>query len=106
MGDLVATGTVTSNVDNTYHSALLQKLPTQCSSFIVALKEQDVNALKYKILGTADGLTWWEEKAETVLAKNGSYSQIISNPWVLLDIQVKASVGGSQGTVKVDIAGG
>lgn len=83
-----------------------QRIPTQAPTVIVTLKEQNVNAIKFKVLGSADGDVWWTEKSETVIGKGAGDFAVVTNPWVFLDVQVKASVGGSQGTVKVDVAGG
>jgi hypothetical protein len=78
----------------------------------VYIKEKNVNAVKYKILGSMDGSVYgYEITSETVIAKNGSVYETpttnakLADPMLYVKVQVKASVGTNQGSVDCYIAG-
>lgn len=104
MGDNLGTKTLTSTDD--YVSILKLQLYSQTKKVLIHLKEGNVNAVKYKILASNDDITYETLLAETVLAKNGSDYQVVDDPWNFIDIQFKASVGASQGSLKVCVSGG
>jgi len=70
---------------------------------LISIKEVDTNAIKYKILATADqydsDAPWHEIVAETTLAKNGSAAHGCAEAYDAIKIQIKASVGSTQGKV-------
>jgi hypothetical protein len=81
------------------------EVPSQITKVLVHLKEQNVNAVKYKILASADDVTYEILKDETSLAKNGSVHETCDDPWRFFDVQIKSAVAGIHGTVKATIAG-
>jgi len=64
---------------------------------LIWLKEENVNAIKYTVFASNDGVTWETVKAETIIAKDGSTWESVSDPWIVVKVLQKASVGGSQG---------
>ena len=77
----------------------------------VFLKENDTNAVHYKVDGTIDGTTWIAIKAETAIAKNGSTELLpsaeskLKDPWLKLRVQIKSQVEATHGNVTVTITG-
>jgi len=72
---------------------------------LVHLKENNTNAIKFKILGSLDAATWETIKTETTLAKDGSVFETFSDPWLYVDVQFMANVADSQGKLTVNISG-
>lgn len=100
---LGSVGPVTTGTD--YASAFKLKVPPQTSKMMVSLKENNTNAIKYKVLVSVDNVTYEEEKSETAVGKNGSASVEIPEAWLYVDIQVKTSVPPNNGKVTVAISG-
>ena len=89
-----------------YASALKLQVPTQMQKVMFHLKENDTNDVKYQVLGSMDDVVYEEAVAEAILAKNGSIKlTAIDEPWPYLDLQIKASVGSSQGKVTAYASG-
>lgn len=97
-----------SSVDTTNDYAdLIQVnlLNLDASKILIWLKEEDTNAIKYKILGSQDDSRWEELKAETIIAKNGSDKESLTDAWLYLKVQHKASVADTQGKTSCIISG-
>ena len=91
---------------NAYVSALKVQVPTQMQKVMLHLKENNVNAVKYRVLGSMDDSVYEEVIAEATLAKNGSIKlDAITDPWPYLDLQIKASVEDAQGSVTAHCSG-
>ncbi len=104
MGDILGTKTQTST--DTYTTILkLGEISANIHTITFSLKEQNVNAVKYKILGSNDDSTYETLQAETVIAKNGSDWQTISEPWRYIDVKIQTSVSPNPGSVKIVAAG-
>lgn len=71
----------------------------------ISIKENNVNALLYKVLGSLDDVTFHELLAETSLAKNGSDYQTIEGAWRYIDVQIKSAVAETHGNATVLISG-
>jgi len=63
--------------------------------------KHSTNALLWKALASNDGSIWHEIQAEATLAANTPAKTTNDEPWDYIDVQVRASVAGSQanGTV-------
>jgi len=103
VGDSLGSKTQTST--NNYASILKIEVPSQITKVLVHLKEQNVNAVKYKILASADDVTYETLKDETSLSKNGSVYETCDDPWRIFDVQIKSAVAGIHGSVKATISG-
>jgi len=99
-------GSVSSKLTtNAYVSALKIQVPRHIGSLLLQLVEENVNAVKFKVLGSNDDDNYETLKAETVLAKNASTYETLTDPWLWVDIQVKASVDDAHGRVTVHVSG-
>lgn len=98
-------GTATATTTNDYANLLEVTLPPNIQKVSIQLKENDVNAIKFKVDGTVDGTNYEAIKAETVLAKNAGIAltpsdtglERLGDPWLKIRIQHKASVADAQG---------
>lgn len=83
------------------------KVPSQIGKLLFYLKEEDTNAVLFKIQGAQDeDFTYAEElKAETSLAKNGSTYETLSEPWLYVRVLHKAAVAGTQGKTTCIVSG-
>lgn len=75
------------------------------STFLVHLKENNTNAIRFKILASVDNVIFETIKGETTLAKDGSFYETFSDPWIYVDVQFKADAAGNQGKLTVNISG-
>jgi len=91
---------------NAYASALTFKVPGQTGKMMVHAKEQNVNAIKWMILGSIDNANWSEEMAEASIGKNGFGVHEITKAWLYVDVQVKSAVAETAGSVSVAVSGG
>ena len=100
-------GSVNSKIStNDYVSALKLGLSSiKYWNFVVHLKEDNTNAIKFKILASIDQVTWETIKAETTLAKDGSVYETLSDAWLYIDVQFKANVADTQGKLTVNVSG-
>lgn len=106
-------GTKTLASTNSYVSLLDVEIPQHVKQVNIQLKENDVNAIKYKIDGTLDGTNYEPIKAETVLAKNASIAIAkedtdmgrLGCPWYKIRVQHKASVADTQGNTTATMFG-
>lgn len=90
-----------------YVSALKLNVPTHIERVIIHIKENNTNAIKYKLLGSVDDTVWEEVVSETVVAKNGSAKlATVTDPWPYLDLQVVDSVAATHGKATVYAFGG
>ena len=98
-----------SNVDTTndYATLISVKVPSQVSKLLIHLKEENTNAILYKIQGAQDvDFSVTEDlEAETTLAKNGSVYETIGEPWLFIRVLHKAAVADSQGKTSCVISG-
>ena len=90
---------------NSYASALKILVPHRITKVLVHLKEENTNAVKVKVLASVDDVVYETIKPETVLAKNGSAYETVTDPWMWLDVQFCASVADAQGKLTVTITG-
>lgn len=74
-------------------------------NILVSIKENNVNAIKYKILGSLDDVTYHELQAETVVTKNGSGYKSFSDAWRFIDVQIASNVAETHGNATVVISG-
>jgi hypothetical protein len=92
-----------------YVSAGVVEIPPQVNRVLIHLKEENTNALKYKILASNEATYSASRvktlKAGTVLAKDGSVYETCSDAWMWIDVQFCANVGSSQGALTVNISG-
>lgn len=100
-------GSATADTTNSYADLIKVKLAQTktLGKFLIWLKENNVNAIKFKILGSQDDTNYEELKAETVLAKNASTFELVAWPWLYVKVQHKADSGGSQGKTTCIISG-
>jgi hypothetical protein len=92
---------------NDYAVLVTVKVLPQTSELLVYLKEEDTNAVLYKIEGAQDEafVDAEELKAETSLAKNGSASKTVNVSWLFVRVLHKAAVAGVQGKTSCIISG-
>jgi hypothetical protein len=83
------------------------KVPPQVNKLLIFLKEENTNAIKYKIQGAQDeNFTYCADlKGETSLAKNGSAYETLTEPWLYVRVQHKAAVAETQGKMTCIISG-
>jgi hypothetical protein len=83
------------------------KVPPQIGKLLIYLKEENTNAVLFKIQGAQDeDFTYAEElKAETSLAKNGSTYETLSEPWLYVRVLHKAAVADTQGKTTCIVSG-
>ena len=92
---------------NTYAS-IVKAENCQSSSIIVSIKENDVNAVTYKVLVSVDGVTYFQlpnSDTEFEVAKNGEDYQTIDGYWRFVDVQIKSTVAGLHGNVNCVVSG-
>ena len=88
-----------------YVSALKVKVPPHIKGLLIHLAEDNVNAVKFKILGSSDDSRYEMLKGDTIIAKNGSTYETLTDAWLWVDIQVKDSVAETHGSVTVNVTG-
>ena len=107
-------GTATAGTTDNYVTLLEITVPPHISKVAVAIKENNVNAIKWKIEGTIDGTNYTEIRAEQTLAKSGYVDGVpsdltnfakLNDPWVKIRFLHKASVGAAQGNTTVTMVG-
>jgi len=92
---------------NNYAAAITVAVPPQISKILIYLKEENTNAILFKIQGAQDeNFTYAEDlKSETTLAKNGSTYETLTEPWLFIRVLHKAASEGSQGKTTCIISG-
>jgi CTP:phosphocholine cytidylyltransferase-like protein len=92
---------------NEYAALITVAVPPQIGSLLLYLKEENTNAIMFKIQGAQDeNFTYYEDlKSETTLAKNGETYETISEPWLFVRVLHKAASEGSQGKTTCIISG-
>jgi len=104
MTDLVASaGPITTG--DAYASALKVRVPAQMSKLMVHIKENNVNDVDWKILGSIDDVIVFEEMGEDAVSQDGSAVHEITKAWIYVDVQVKSAVGDNSGEIAVAISG-
>jgi len=106
-------GSKTGTTTNDYGTLIEASIPPQVKTVSIQLKENNVNAIKYKVDGTIDGSTWEAIKAEATLAKNATIAltpsdtglERLADPWMKIRVQHKASIADSQGNTTATIIG-
>ena len=97
----------TATSTNTYTS--INKVSNiQSDTVTVQVKENNVNAVTYKILVSLDDITYQQlPDASTTftVAKNGSDYQIIDGAWKYVDVQIVSSVADAHGNLTCTISG-
>jgi hypothetical protein len=98
-----------SSIDTTndYATLVSIKVPSQTSKLLIHLKEENTNAILYKIQAAQDeDFSNTEDlEAETSLAKNGSVYETIGEPWLFVRVLHKAAVADAQGKTSCVISG-
>lgn len=97
---------------NAYADILNENVPGDLPAGVaVFLKENNVNAIDYKVDGTFDGTNWVAIKAETGIAKNGSDQVLpsaeakLKDPWLKIRVQIKSQVAETHGNVTATLTG-
>lgn len=90
---------------NSYVDLISIELLPWVRMLLIWLKEENTNAVKYKVLASNDGSRWETLKAETIIANNGSTWEWLTDSWRYLKVQHKASVDGSQGKTTCIVSG-
>ncbi len=92
---------------NDYVELISVKVLPQTSQLLVFLKEENTNAVLYKIEGAQDENFADPEvlKAESTLAKDGSASVPLSESWLFVRVLHKAAAEGVQGKTSCVISG-
>ena len=90
-----------------YAELISVKVPAQVDQLLISLKEENTNAILFKIQGSNDPDFAVAEdlKAETTLAKNGSAYETVEEPWLYVRVLHKAAVAESQGATSCVISG-
>jgi len=85
---------------NSYVKLLRAKVPDGTQKMELYVKENNVNAIKYKVLGWFPFLySSVEVKAETNVAKNDESLYEITTPWDVIEVQIKSDVADTHGNV-------
>ena len=98
---------------NTYASVFggMVRTGAAAKKWVIRVKENDVNSVTYKILGSIDGTN-----TETLGDGDGSGStgeyalddatayHTLTDAWPYIDVQVKSTVGGSHGSITAEIS--
>jgi hypothetical protein len=94
----------TKTSSNSYVSA---NIVQNCNSskFVVQLRENNVNSVKYQILASIDGINFETLQGETVIPKDGSDYQIFEGCWRFVDVQFMSTVENSHGNLTTTISG-
>jgi len=84
------------------------QVPPHIGKILLFLKEENTNAVLYKIQGAQDeDFTYYKDlKGETTLAKNGSAYETLTEPWLFIRVLHTAAVDDSQGKTTCIISGG
>jgi hypothetical protein len=92
---------------NDYAVLVTVKVLPQISELLVYLKEENTNAVLYKIEGAQDENFVYAEElmAETSLVKNGGTSKTLTGSWLYMRVLHKAAVAGVQGKTSCIISG-
>lgn len=101
---LASVGPVTSATD--YASALKLHVPPQTSKMMVHIKEDNVNAIKWTILGSIDDVFYSEEMAEASILKDGFDVHEITKAWCYIDVIIKSTVKDVHGKALIAVSGG
>jgi hypothetical protein len=91
-----------------YAVLLSVKVPPQIGKLLFFLKEENANAVLFKIEGAQDESFVYvkELKAETLLAKDGvADPESLKDPWLYVRVLHKAAVAESQGLTSCIISG-
>jgi hypothetical protein len=93
---------------NDYAVLIAFKVPPQTGKLLFFLKEENTNAVLFKIEGAMDeNFVYAEElRAETLLAKDGvAESESLTDPWLYVRVLHKAAEEDAQGKTSCIISG-
>jgi hypothetical protein len=92
---------------NDYAALIVVKVLPQISKLLIYLKEENTNAVLFKIESAQDEnfVDAEELQAETLLAKNGHSSKTVNDSWLYVRVLHKAAVAGVQGKTSCIISG-
>jgi hypothetical protein len=76
------------------------------SKYLLTFAENNVNAVTVQIRGSNDGVTWFNVGPEIALAKNATDYEVVAEPWMLLDPQVKSTVAETAGSLTTLVSEG
>ena len=103
----------TATSSNGYTQLVSIKVPDAFNELLFLVKENNVNAITYKIQGAeesdfSDAIDLEDEVGDTEFAvlKNGLSYQTLSDPWTHVRIMHKSTVGGAHGNTTGKILGG
>lgn len=102
-------GIATKTSTNTYASVFAKPLISnvdQLSNFVIQYKENNVNAVTLKFLGSNDGTNWQTIGVETPVPKNGMDYEVITDAWLYFDVHVKSTVTDAHGNITVIVTQG
>jgi hypothetical protein len=71
----------------------------------VHIKEHNTNDIEYTILGSNDDVTYETLVPTTDLAKNASKYEILSEPWLYINVQIRDNVAATHGKADISIGG-
>lgn len=98
---------------NAYAALVSLKVPDAFNELLFLVKENNVNAITYKIQGAeesdfSDAIDLEDEIGDTEFAvlKNGSSYQTLSDPWTYVRIMHKSTAPGAHGNTTGKILGG
>jgi hypothetical protein len=74
--------------------------------YLVHLIEKNVNAVTVQIRGSNNGVTWENVGAEISLAKGEHDYEVVDEPWLFLDPQLKSTVADTAGSLTTIITEG
>jgi len=86
---------------NSYVTALWLQVPDGVKKVIIHMKEENTNAVKIQVLGYSKSGYGEIIKSETAIAKNGSIYETVSDPWQILEVQIKSAVADTHGKLTV-----
>lgn len=65
---------------------------------LVYIKENNVNAISYRIDGSMDKVNWVNLHALADIGKNGDDYQTLTDAWVWIRVQIKSTAAGTHST--------
>lgn len=67
---------------------------------LIHLIEGGANNILYKVRGSNDDVTYYDEVSEDLLAVGTSIPLLVTNPWVWIDVWIMSAAPDTPGSVK------
>ncbi|MFA5306657.1 MAG: hypothetical protein WC365_04355 [Candidatus Babeliales bacterium] len=107
-------GRATKTSANAYASVFTNKPRTDAkdgTNVVFHCKENNVNAVTLKFLGSNDGTNFEtledeDGTTEFAVSKNGSEYHTVTDAWLYLDVQVKSTVAETHGSITIVVTQG